>query len=48
MITLAEKIDVINIMIDEESTAQFIADNLKTAKVGVFFKVDTGYKRCGV
>jgi len=48
LITLAEKVDVMNIMIDEESTAQFFVDNLKTAKIGVFFKVDTGYKRCGV
>lgn len=48
LITLAEKVDVMNIMIDEESTAQFLVDNLKTAKIGVFFKVDTGYKRCGV
>lgn len=48
LVALAEKIDVINIMIDEESTAQFVADNVKTAKIGIFFKVDTGYKRCGV
>ena len=48
LMSLAEKLDVINIMVDEESTAQFLADNLTTAKIGVFFKVDTGYKRCGV
>ena len=37
-----------NIMIDQEATAEFIAERIKTVKLGVFFKVDTGYKRCGV
>lgn len=48
MVALAEKIDVMNIMIDQESTAEFVAAHVKSAKVGIFFKVDTGYKRCGV
>lgn len=48
LIRLAEKVDVLNIMIDQIETAEFVAANVKTAKLGIFFKVDTGYKRCGV
>lgn len=48
LIALAEKVDVLNIMIDQEDTALFVASQVKSAKIGIFFKVDTGYKRCGV
>ncbi|EAS06717.1 amine-terminal domain alanine racemase (macronuclear) [Tetrahymena thermophila SB210] len=48
LLQLAQKIDVLNIMIDHEQTAQYVAEHVQDAKLGIFFKIDTGYKRCGV